>query len=463
MNFYESISRLLFAGLLTLSLFSCSKDKQEKATTDKHVPAQTKSTKGENKPNFIIFFLDDAGYGDLACFGNEQIATPNLDQMAREGMKLTEFYSASSVCSPSRAGLLTGRYPIRMGIQPVFFPESWTGMDPEELTIAELVQQQGYRTGMVGKWHLGHRPRFLPTNQGFEDYYGAPYSNDMKGFVYLEGDSVDSLKVDQRYNVKTYTQKALAFLDENQDEPFFLYLTQNMPHIPLAVSEQFKGTSKGGPYGDVMEELDWSLGQVMGKVKELGLDSNTVVFFTSDNGPWLAFGPDSAGTAGPLREGKQTCFEGGFRVPALARWPGHIPAGVVYEDMMSTLDLLPTIAEWAGAQVPKDRSIDGHSMAKALTQHSSSPRKTMAYWHSGEFRAFRRGKWKLKLPYEGHKAKWWKSAVPAHDTLLFDLKADPGEQHNLFTQYPDTAKRVLKAMQAHRKALGELPPLKVVR
>ena len=316
-------------------------------------------------PSFVIIYCDDLGYGDPGCFGNPVIRTPNIDRMAEEGMKFTEFYSASPVCSPSRAALLTGRIPQRMGINAVFFPRSYTGMPVEEVTIADILRERGYATGMVGKWHLGHRHRFLPLQRGFDEYFGIPYSNDMKSVVYIEGNEVVDFHVDQHYTTKTYAEKACDFIDRHAGKPFFLYLAHSMPHVPLYVSPEFQDRSGNGLYADVIEEIDWSVGEVLGKLEEHGILHNTLVVFSSDNGPWLVM-RDHGGSAGILREGKQYTFEGGQRVPTLAMWPGVIPAGSVCDDMALMMDWFPSIAEIAGAVVPDDRDYDGESILPVL-------------------------------------------------------------------------------------------------
>lgn len=413
------------------------------------------------KPNVVLIFTDDLGYGDLGCYGNEVIRTPHLDQMAAEGARFTEFYSISPVCSPSRAGLLTGRYPIRMGIQSVFFPESWTGMAPEEITLAEALKEQGYATSCVGKWHLGHHYPYLPLQQGFDEYFGIPYSNDMEAVVYLDGNEVVEDEVDQRYTTRTYTEKALDFIDRKAGSPFFLYVAHSMPHVPLYASENFEGKSPRGLYGDVIEEIDWSVGQILKKLNEKGLDENTIVIFTSDNGPWLAFGPNG-GSAGPLREGKQFTFEGGMRVPGIIRWKGQI-APMKSDELASTIDLFPTLIKLAGGTLPTDRPIDGLNISAHLLKQEPIGERTLAYYHKGELRAFRKGDWKIKMPYPGNEFKPWQDAVPAHDTLLFNLKADVGEQANLLSQCPQKAEELLSAMDQFQQSLGELPPLLKVR
>lgn len=410
----------------------------------------------ENPPNFIIIFCDDLGYGDLGCFGNEVIRTPHLDQMAADGMTLTSLYSVSPVCSPSRAGLMTGRYPIRMGIHHVFFPESWTGMASEEVTIAEYLQQQDYATGCFGKWHLGHHQQYLPLQQGFDEYFGIPYSNDMEAVVYLEGNEVVEEEVDQTQTTKIYTERAVDFIDRHQSESFFLYVPHSMPHVPLYASESFDGNSERGLYGDVIEEIDWSVGQILGKLEETGIAENTMVVFTSDNGPWLAFGPDG-GSAGPLREGKQFTFEGGMRVPGIVQWKGTVPAGSESNDLVTMMDWLPTMKILAGDSSELKQVIDGKDISPLLLEQESLGERELAYYYSGELRAYRVGNWKLKLPYDGNEPTPWRSGVAAHDTLLFDLASDVGEQQNVLLQYPEKRTEILDRMQSFLNDLGPVP------
>lgn len=413
------------------------------------------------KPNVVLIFTDDLGYGDLGCYGNAIIRTPHLDQMAAEGARFTEFYSISPVCSPSRAGLLTGRHPIRMGIQSVFFPESWTGMAPEEITLAEALKEQGYATSCVGKWHLGHHHRYLPLQQGFDEYFGIPYSNDMEAVVYLDGNEVVEEEVDQRYTTRTYTEKALDFIDRKAGSPFFLYVAHSMPHVPLYASEDFEGKSPRGMYGDVIEEIDWSVGQILKKLEAKKLDDNTIVIFTSDNGPWLAFGPDG-GSAGPLREGKQFTFEGGMRVPGIIQWKGQIEP-MESEELVSTIDLFPTLVTLAGGTLPDDRPIDGQDISAHLLKKKPLGERTLAYYYNGELRAFRKGDWKIKMPYPGNESNPWRAGVPAHDTLLFNLKADRSEKYNILPKHPEKAAELLQAMEDFQTSLGTLPPLMKTR
>ena len=413
-------------------------------------------------PNIVFIFADDLGYGDLGCFGATDIATPNIDRIAAEGIKFTSFLSASPVCSPSRAGLLTGRMPQRMGINQVFFPESFTGMDPEEITIAEILKDKGYRTAVVGKWHLGHMEKFLPLNQGFDEYFGIPYSNDMASVVYLRGNDVVEFKVDQTYTTKTYTEESLKFIDSAADKPFFLYLAHNMPHVPIYASPDFQGTSNRGLYGDVIQELDWSVGEVLRKLEEKGILENTLIVFSSDNGPWLVM-EDHGGSAGPLREGKQFTFEGGVRVPTVAMWKGKIQPGQVYEDLATQMDWFPTFCNLVGAEIPQDREIDGKDLSTVLFENGRREEDTFLYYMLSSQEAYREGDWKIKRPYQGFAGTRTMKQVDAHDTLLFNLKTDPGETTNLMKENPEKTAQMMRAMDLAVKQLGPLPESKVIR
>lgn len=415
-------------------------------------------------PNIIFIFADDLGYGDIGCFGATDINTPNIDRIDAEGIKFTDFYCASSICSPSRAALLTGRYSQRMGVYSVFFPESETGMNPEEITIAELLKVRDYTTGIVGKWHLGHQPQFLPLQQGFDSYFGIPYSNDMSNLVYMRGNEIDETRVKQKYITKTYTEEALDFIEENKDKNFFLYVAHNMPHVPIFASEGFIGTSDRGLYGDVVQELDWSVGEIISKVEELGLVEKTLIIFSSDNGPWLVMGEDG-GSPGILREGKNFTFEGGMRVPAVAMWKGKIPAGTIYHGMATQMDWLPTFANLAGISVPNDRLIDGFDITQVLFNQGIRKDSTLLYMDeiTGELQCYRKGGWKIKEPYPGFAGTQWKSHVEPHDTLLIDLKVDPGETNNLYKTYPEKAIDLFKEMHQKYSALGDLPSPLVTR
>ncbi len=417
----------------------------------------------ENRlPNIVYIFADDLGYGDLGCFGATDIATPSIDRIAREGIKFTNLYSASSVCSPSRAGLLTGRIPQRMGINAVFFPESFTGMSPEEVTIAEMLRKENYSNGMVGKWHLGHMEKYLPLNQGFDSYFGIPYSNDMESVVYMRNNEAIEFKVDQRLTTQRYTAEAEKFIEEKKEEPFFLYLAYNMPHVPIYASDDFLGISNGGLYGDVIQEIDWSVGQVLKTLENYDLLENTLVVFSSDNGPWLVM-EDHGGSAGNLREGKQYTFDGGMKVPTVAMWKGKIPAGKVYEGMCTQMDWFPTIAAITKTDLPKDRSIDGKDLSSVLFSDGKRVSDGFLFFDGAKLEGYRSGAWKIKLPYAGYPGSHWKHAVPAHDTLLFNVEKDPGERNNLFATNKSKSNQMVTEMHAAYASLDSLPPSLMVR
>jgi len=413
----------------------------------------------QRQPNIVFILADDLGYGDVGAYGATDIRTPNIDLLAKGGLKFTEFYAPSPVCSPTRAGFLTGRYPRRMGIDGVFFPESFTGLPAAEVTVAEALQERGYATGIVGKWHLGHHPRFLPLQNGFDEYFGIPYSNDMQGVVYLRGNDVAEYKVDQRYTTKVYTEEAVRFIERHRQQPFFLYLAHTMPHVPLYASEAFRSKSKRGLYGDVVEELDWSVGQVLAALRKNGLEQNTLLVFTSDNGPWLAF-DEEGGSPGPLREGKQTTFEGGMRVPAVAYWPGRTQAGSVYDNLATTFDWFPTFLRLAGetAYQPK-KPLDGEDITPVLTGTGKRKGDELLYYFNGAVQAYRKGDWKIKLPYAGNRGIMGVKDVAPHDTLLFNLKRDAGERTNLARSHPEKVRELLAAMQSYQARLEPAPPL----
>ena len=390
----------------------------------------------ESPPNVVIFFTDDQGYGDLSCFGHPTIHTPHLDRMAAEGVKLTQFYVASPVCSPSRAALMTGCYPKRVGMhRHVIFPTYDYGLHTDEVTIADVLAGAGYATGCFGKWHLGHRDGLLPTDQGFETFLGTPYSNDMSQFHRPEGNkythslpflrdkTIVEWEPDQRLLTRRCTDAAVEFIDANADGPFFVYVPHAMPHIPLYASAEFEGRSPRGLYGDVIEEIDWSVGQVLDALERHGLAQNTLVIFTTDNGPWLPF-KSHGGSAGPLAGGKGTNLEGGQRVPFIARYPARIPAGTVSRQVATTMDLLPTIAGLAGVGLDSDRPIDGHDIMPLLEDSAGavSPTEVFLYYTSqGELAGIRRGRWKFRL-----------------DTgSLHDLEVDVSEKWNVADKHPE--------------------------
>jgi arylsulfatase A-like enzyme len=413
-------------------------------------------------PNIVYIFTDDLGYGDVGCFGATDIATPHIDRIAQEGIKFTSLYSASSVCSPSRAGLLTGRHPERMGIRGVFFPESFTGMPTEEVTMADMLKSVGYKTGIVGKWHLGHQHKYLPLQRGFDYYYGIPYSNDMASVVYMKGNEVDSFYVNQAYTTKTYTEKALSFIDNHKESPFFLYLAHNMPHVPIYASPTFLGTSDRGLYGDVIQEIDWSVGQVLQKLERLSLLENTIVVFSSDNGPWLVM-EDHGGSADPLREGKQYSFEGGMRVPTVAMWPGKIPAGKVYEKMVTQMDWFPTFAQIAGVELPAEKQFDGEDISEVLYGKGDRIGDDYLFFNFGELEGYRKGPWKVKKPFKGFAGSQGRKAVAAHDSLLFNLEEDISESTNLHSQMIQKSRDLFAEMERERDNMGPLPDRLVLR
>jgi len=409
------------------------------------VPGCAKPT--TRKPNFVIIFTDDQGYADVGCFGAEGFETPHLDRMAAEGAKFTDFYAAAPVCSPSRAALLTGCYPMRVSIPRVLFPRDKIGLNPDEVTIAEILKTRGYATCCIGKWHLGHLPPFLPTRQGFDYYFGLPYSNDMGPLPLIEGEETIESKPDQSQLTRRYTEKAVEFIKKNKDRPFFLYLPHTMPHVPLYVSDKFKGKSKQGLYGDVIMEIDWSVGQILETVKQFGLDEKTLVIFTSDNGPWLSKGAHG-GSAKPLRDGKFATYEGGMREPCIMRWPGKIPAGVVCSEIATTMDFLPTFAKLAGAKVPTDRIIDGKDISALMTDpKAKTPYKALFYYFERQLGAVRSGQWKLIL-----KRKRGKKMIPA---ALYNLEQDIGEQNDVSAQHPAIVRRLAVLADKIREDIGD--------
>jgi len=408
------------------------------------------------QPNIIILFADDLGYGDLSCYGHPLIRTPHLDQMALEGIRLTSFYVAESVCSPSRAALLTGRYPFRSGMHFVLGPESTNGIPDEEFTIAEGLKSKGYRTAIFGKWHLGHQPDFLPTKHGFDEYFGIPYSNDMmKPWVQTdiplslwENESPVEHPVDQDYLTERYTERAVAFIRDNKDHPFFLYLPYNMPHMPVHASPRFRGKSRGGLYGDVIEMIDWSAGQILKTLDDLNIAGRTFIVFSSDNGPWSAV-PERmvangnerhhAGTAGLLAGRKATPYEGGHRVPAIIRFPGFIPSGQVSANMSTTMDLYTTVMDLAGVSLPDDLTFDGQSLLTFLKGDTGVPDKAFYYILGKKLWAVRYGPWKLMIDNKGERG----IEPDDFDSLkLFHLEFDPGERYDFSDKNPEIVKEL---------------------
>jgi len=417
-------------------------------------------------PNFIIIFTDDQGFEDIGCFGSSKIKTPHLDKLAAEGRKFTSFYSANSVCSPSRASLLTGCYPVRVSIPGVLFPRHEIGLNPDEITIADLLKSKGYATSCIGKWHIGHKPKFLPTRQGFDSYYGIPYSNDMtidpeanlaadiklregftldrirnekpkKDFVPLmRNEEVIEYPCDQTTLTQRYTEEAVKFIEENKNKPFFLYLPHTMPHIPLFASEKFKGKSERGLYGDTIEEIDWSVGEIMKSLRDNNLDENTLVIYTSDNGPWKLKG-GRGGSAHPLRGFKFQTYEGGMRVPCIMHWKGKVPAGSSCDEIAATIDLLPTIAGLSGAEMPNDRTIDGKDIWPLIAgkKGAQTPHEIYFFYKGNKLESARQGKWKLR-----------RSGKKSQPVELYDLASDISESKNLAKENEILVNEMIKKM-----------------
>lgn len=424
-----------------------------------------------DQPNFVLIFTDDQGYGDLGCFGGTHVKTPRIDQMAREGMRLTSFYMAAAVCTPSRAALMTGCYPRRVGMaagsqHSVLLASDSKGLNPKEITIPEVLKTVGYETGMFGKWHLGDQPEFLPPRQGFDEFFGIPYSHDIHPFhpkngryrftplPLLEGEKVIEVEPDADFLTQRITERAVAFIEKNKDEPFFLYVPHPIPHRPLHVAPRFMEEVKPAVieklkaeddvidyktrdklFHQAIAEIDWSVGEILDALKEQGLDGNTVVLFTSDNGPGV-------GKAGPLRGRKGSTYEGGMREPTVIRWPGQIPAGGTSDRLMTAMDLLPTFAKLAGAELPSDRVIDGKDLWPTLTADAPSPHEAFFYHRRDEVMAVRSGQWKLHV----------KKGKPVE---LYDLKTDIGEMENLIKGNPEVVKRLLKYIADFSKEISE--------
>jgi len=440
------------------------------------------------KPDIVLIFVDDMGYGDLSCYGATSYKTPNLDRMAAEGARFTNFYAAQAVCTASRAAILTGCYPNRLGISGAFFPGSKIGLNPEEEIIPEVLKKQQYRSEAIGKWHLGDALPFLPLQQGFDQYFGLPYSNDMWPVNY-DGTPVtkehderhfdfpvlplirDNEKIREIRTLKDmgelttlYTEEAVRFIHAAKDQPFFLYLAHSMPHVPLAVSGKFRGKSGQGLYGDVLMEIDWSVGEVLKALDETGLTDQTLVIFTSDNGPWINFG-NHAGSTGGLREGKGTSFEGGQREPCLMKWPGVIPEGTICNKLACTIDLLPTLAEITGSPLPV-KKIDGVSILPLMKgDPDANPRDHLYYYYQkNSLEAVRKDNWKLILP---HKHRSYEGLLPGNDgypgktveretgLALYDLRRDPGERYDIKSLYPEVVQELNRLAGQAREDLGD--------
>ena len=446
---------------------------------------QKASEPDRSKPNILVIFMDDMGYGDLGCYGAIDYKTTNLNTLADQGMRFTNFYAAQAVCSASRAGLLTGCYPNRVGIHGALFPGQKIGISTNEQTIADILKQADYATGMIGKWHLGDTIPCLPLQHGFDEYFGIPYSNDMWPVNFdgtpagpddfksnypplpiLDGNKparyIRNLD-DMSMVTSLYTERAIDFIKRHKDHPFFLYLAESMVHVPIAASEKFRGKSKQGLFGDVMEEIDYSIGEILKTLKENGLEENTLVVFTSDNGPWLNFG-NHAGSTGGLREGKGTSWEGGQREDCIMKWPGVIPAGTICEKLSSTIDLLPTFANITKAPMPKNK-IDGVNILPLLKDEDVVPRDHLYYYYQvNSLEAVRQGHWKLVFP---HDYRSYEGVMPGRDGFpgdynkahtglaLYDLRRDPGEHYDVKEMFPEVVKQLEALGDEARQDLGD--------
>ena len=429
-------------------------------------------------PNVVLIFTDDQGYRDLGSFGSPDINSPNLDKMAEEGVKLSSFYVAQAVCSASRAAILTGCYPSRIGIHNALMPDSKTGLHPQETTLAEMLKSRGYATAIYGKWHLGDQPEFMPLDQGFDEFFGIPYSNDMWPFHPQQGKDfnfgplplyenravIDTL-TDQALLTTRITERSVDFINRNKDRPFFLYVAHPQPHVPLFVSDKFRGRSKAGLYGDVIMEIDWSVGEILEALKQNNIDRKTIMIFTSDNGPWEVYG-NHAGDAFPFREGKGTVWEGGTREPFIIRYPEMLKGGITIDAPVMAIDLLPTIAEITGSELPQ-RTIDGKSAWKLLRgEESGSPQEAYFFYSGGnELQGVRYGRWKLYFPHryrtmEGQQAG--RDGTPGEynyvdlkEVALYDVVADKGETRNVAGAHPKVVKKIEQLASRMRSRLGD--------
>lgn len=456
----------LFRNLLALLAVVCS--------------AACSSVSAEDRtPNIVIFFTDDMGYADLSSYGSTICTTPNLDKLAASGMRFTSFYVSEAVCSASRSSLITGCYAQRISIRGALGPRSTHGLHPDETTIAELVKPLGYATACFGKWHLGHLPHALPTSHGFDEYFGLPYSNDMWPWHYgdqdrglignpnwpdlpvIDGTKTVEFNPRQESLTPRYTKRALDFIDRKKDQPFLLYLAYSHPHVPIAASDKFKGSTGKGLYADMIAEIDDSVGQVVKKLDDLGLRENTLVIFASDNGPWTRFG-NEAGETGPLFGDKGTAFEGGVRVPGIFSMPGTIPAGQESDAMAATIDILPTIAAMTGAEPPK-LTIDGKDIGPLLRgETKDSPHEAYYFYYGGELHAVRVGDWKLHVPHKwrrvvtkGKDGQPGRQDYPKIELSLFNLKNDIGESNNLVEEHPEVVEKLMQVVEQARSELGD--------
>jgi arylsulfatase A len=426
------------------------------------------------RPNIVLILADDLGYADIGSFGAKDFETPKLDRMANEGRRFTDFYVGGPACTPSRAALMTGCYPVRAGFADqiayradgtfsqsrVLWPNSKWGLNAAEVTVPEVLRDAGYVTGMVGKWHLGDAPKFNPVHHGFVEFFGAPYSHDMKPYYFLRGETKVPGTPDLDHHVGRYTEEATKFIRKAAatNKPFFLYFAHHNPHTPLVASENFKGKTKRGAYGDAVAELDWSVGKVLDELRTLNLDKRTLVIFTSDNGPWLVRG-EQGGSATPFRGGKGTTYEGGMREPCVMWWPGTIRAGTTCHEIAATLDFLPTFAVLAGVKPPSDRTIDGHDIRPLLNDdEAKTPWKAFYFYLGNELHAVRSGEWKLRSKNNFFNENIYRKDAPKELEIpeaLYNLRLDPGEQKSVLKDHPQIAKRLESYLEDARADLGD--------
>ena len=415
----------------------------------------SQATDSDRPPNFIIILADDLGYGDLGVYGSTLIHTPNLDRMGAEGVRLTNFYSSANVCTAARGGLLTGRYPIRLDlVGDVARPSNDVGLAADEITLAEVLKFQGYHTGLVGKWHLGDKPEQSPLFHGFDEFFGLLHSNDMLPLALYRGRESIEEPVNQRTLTQRYTAESVRFIDANREKSFFLYLSHTFPHVPLHVSDRFSGSSHAGLYGDVVEELDWSVGEILHTLRRLDLQERTLVVFMSDNGPWWE------GSSGNLRDRKSTAWEGGLRVPFIAWWPGTLPAGTISDEPSMNIDLFPTFVRAAGGEVPDDRKIDGQDIFRMLRDDAVSPHEVLYLFDGDRLAAVRSGRWKLVVEsrYENAMVRLNHKNSYYGDGLLFDLEQDPSETYSFTREFPDIVKRLNEFLQRGEEELSPTIP-----
>ena len=463
------LTRFITAGVTTtagLALSSCVGP----TPGDQRDSFSVRDGKERNRPNFVIILCDNLGYGDVGCFVSKLHRTPNIDRMAQQGMRFTDFYATSGVCTPSRASLMTGCYPRRINMhvaedgRPVLSPVAKKGLHPKEITIAELLKTRGYATVCIGKWHLGDQLPFLPARQGFDYYFGIPYSDDMTArpergwppLPLMENEEVIEAPVDRNLLTKRYTKKAIEFIKANKENPFFVLLSHAMPGSTTSPfsSRHFRGKSKNGSWGDSIEELDWSTGEILKALKQLGLDEHTLVVWASDNGAPRRDPPQGLNL--PLAGWGYTCTEGGQRIPCIMRWPGKIPAAGTCSELCTTMDLLPTFVRLAGVQAPKDRIIDGYDIRRLIVgdANANSPYEAFYYYYVGQIQAVRSGRWKLHLPLEA-KRRNFRGDTMSSEAELYDLKADIGETKNLVAKHPDIVRHMLALAEKARADLGD--------